>query len=90
MTGPDPDGIDCHQTEDGRWHVLAAVWPKSGVWATGHRNHRLARAKAILRNLRWGGWACWGCGDPVPLWRRADARYCSTACRKRAARRRKG
>lgn len=89
MPGPEPDGVDCYQTDDGRWHVLTSVWPKSGFWAMGNRKHRLARGKAVLRNLRWGGWCCRECGDAVPLWRRADAVYCSTSCRKRAQRRRK-
>ena len=90
MPGPDHDGIDCYQTDDGRWYVVASVWPTSGFWAMGNRRHRQARARAVLRNLCRGGWLCWECREPVPMWRRADARYCSTACRKRAMRRRKG
>jgi hypothetical protein len=47
------------------------------------------RAKRILRNLQWGGWLCQWCREPVPLWRRADARFCCEGCRKRAARQRR-
>ena len=85
MPAPDPDGLDCYK-EDRRWYVTAQVWPSSGFLATGNRRHRLARAKAILRKLTWGGWCCRACGGPVPIWRRADAVYCSTGCRKRAMR----
>lgn len=91
MPGPDPDGLSYDETPDGRPIVTAQVWPSDGFFAQGNRRHRLARARAVLMNLQRGGWTCPGCGDPVPIWRRADAVFCSAGCRKRAARaRRKG
>lgn len=81
MPEPDPHGV-----EEGH------NWPKSVLayyWPTGNKRHRMARAQRILRNARWGEWACHECGDPVPFSRRADARFCREACRKRAARQRR-
>jgi endogenous inhibitor of DNA gyrase (YacG/DUF329 family) len=34
----------------------------------------------VLRRLQRNGWICPHCGDPVPLWRRADAVFCSPGC----------
>ena len=59
------------------------------VFMTGNRKARMQRAKAVLRNLRWGGWLCSWCFEPVPLFRRADAQFCCEGCRKRAARMRR-
>lgn len=90
MPGPDPDGLEYDETPDGRPIIVAQVWrdrhpsPFSGCART-----RLARARAVLLNLHRGGWMCPTCGDPVPIWRRADAVYCSTGCRKREARKRR-
>jgi len=83
MPAPDPDGLSVEYFEDGRFTVTAEVWPY------GNRRHRIARLKAVSKNIRWGNWSCRGCGDLVPLYRRADARYCCEACRKRAARARR-
>ncbi|MEI4471507.1 hypothetical protein [Frigidibacter sp. MR17.24] len=78
MPGPDPGGVEPSDN-----------WPR-GVhvyhFFCGNIRHRNARAKRILQNARWGEWLCLHCGDPVPMWRRADAVYCSTGCRKRAKR----
>lgn len=80
MPGPDPNGV-----------TLGDGWPERPsvlveTYGSGNRKARMARAKRILRNLHRGGWLCHWCGGPVPLWRRADARYCREGCRKRAAR----
>tara|TARA_R110000751_G_scaffold64782_8_gene132910 strand:- start:6122 stop:6379 length:258 start_codon:yes stop_codon:yes gene_type:complete len=83
MPTPDPDGLSVEYFEDGRFTVSAEVWPH------GNRRHRIARMKGVLRNLSWGGWTCWECREPIPLFRRADARYCGESCRKRAARARR-
>ena len=48
------------------------------------------KAIAALRRLRCDGWTCPECGEPVPMFRRADADYCREACRKRAARKAAG
>lgn len=80
MPAPDPDALYFEEYEDGSWRLTAEVWPD------GNRRHRLARMGAVIRRLRWGGWKCVGCADPVPLFKRADARYCSERCRKADAR----
>jgi hypothetical protein len=85
MPAPDPHGV-----------TLGAGWPDSlsvefETWACGNLRTRKRRAVAVLQNLRRGGWCCPWCTEPVPLFRRADARFCSEGCRKRSARaRRKG
>ena len=90
MPAPDPFGLHYDQTPDGCPIVTAELWTSRLPPFSGNPRHRLARARAVLRNLLRNGWACRHCGDPVPLWRRADAVYCSEGCRKHAARRRKG
>ena len=77
MPAPDPNGV-----------TLGAGWPDSlsvefETWACGNRRTRKRRAVAIFGNLRHGGWCCRWCAEPVPLFRRADAVYCSAGCRKR-------
>lgn len=76
MPGPDPEGVWIE--DDGR------VWLE--ILPTTNRKHRIARCRAIARRLRLFVWRCEWCGDPLPLERRADARYCRESCRKRAAR----
>ena len=88
MPAPDPFGLSYSENEDGKPVISAEVWPSTGLFA-GNRRNRLARLKAVGRKVLADGWTCPTCGDPVPLWRRADAVYCSTGCRKRAARDRK-
>ncbi len=81
MPEPDPDGI-----------APGENWPKGVLvqqWFCGNKRHRLARARRILENARWGEWSCRECREPVPMFRRADAVFCREACRKSAARRRK-
>lgn len=87
MPGPDPDGLIYDERPDGTPTITAEVWPSSGLFQ-GNRRHRLARANKVLWKLRLDGWTCPQCGGPVPIWRRADAVYCCTACRKRAKRNR--
>jgi hypothetical protein len=88
MPGPDPHGVYYDETPSGKPQVFAEVWPTSGLFA-GNRRHRLARFRAVWRNIQCDGWLCLWCLDPVPIYRRADARYCCEGCRKRAARARK-
>ena len=79
MPAPDPHAITTEYSEGGTVSVFAEVF------LIGNRKARLNRAKAILRKLRFDDWLCWHCAGPVPLFRRADARYCCEGCRKRAA-----
>lgn len=83
MPEPDPEGVWIETDEDGAWRVVSEHWDH------GNRRHRISRAVRILRQEAWGGWRCWGCGEPMPLFRRADARFCGEGCRKRAARARR-
>ena len=85
MPGPDPLALSYDETPSGAPIVRAEIRPQSGPFA-GNRKHRNARALAVLRRLQRNGWACPHCGDPVPLWRRADAVFCSLGCKKRAKR----
>lgn len=82
MPAPDPHGITIEAQGD-RWGLLVETFMLSG------RTQRMARARRILTNLHRDRWACRDCGDPVPAYRRADARYCCDRCRKRAARNRR-
>ncbi|WP_164885759.1 hypothetical protein [Paenirhodobacter populi] len=88
MPAPDPFGLSYDETPDGMPMVSAEVWNIPGQ-PQGNRRHRIARAKAVLMKLRQNDWTCPQCGGLVPIWRRADAVYCSTGCRKRAMRGRK-
>lgn len=83
MPGPDPEGLDLEELENGGFRIYAEVWEH------GNKRHRIARMLAVSRNMRAGGWRCWGCGEQVPLYKRADARFCSEPCRKNAGRRRR-
>ena len=83
MPGPDPDGLGLEEFDGGRFNLTAYCF------SNGNRRHRLARMLAVRKRLRWGGWKCLGCGEPVPLYRRADADYCSEGCRKTEARARR-
>lgn len=81
MPAPDPDAIE-----------LGDGWPKRAsllvsMFMARNPKARMARAEAIVRNLQCRGWSCHWCGDPVPLFKRADAKFCCEGCRKRNARR---
>ena len=91
MPCPDPDAIDYGDTWPDRPAVQVSH-SAATILGGGNPRHRLDRAKRIFRKLAsWRGWACRWCGGQVPLFRRADAIYCSESCRKRAAqKRRKG
>jgi len=80
MPGPDPHALWIDDEAD-RPRVLFQAY----FW-TGNSGNRKARAAALLRRLQRGDWYCRCCGDPLPDYLRADARYCREACRKRAAR----
>lgn len=88
MPGPDPHGLIYSEDAQGRPVIVVEVWTSRLPPFSGCRRTRLARARAVLAHLQRDGWTCPQCGDPVPLWRRADAVYCSTGCRKRTMRRR--
>lgn len=88
MPGPDPFGLEYDETPDGRPIVIAEVWTGRAPFS-GCKRTRLARARAVLARIRCNGWTCPECRDYVPIWRRADAVFCSTGCRKRAARNRR-
>lgn len=88
MPGPDPYGLYYDETPSGQPIVTAEVWPSSGLFA-GNRRNRIKRFKAVYRSIMRDGWLCLWCSVPVPIYRRADACYCSQGCRKRAARARK-
>ena len=89
MPGPDPKGVELGLDFPRRLSVLVYRSDASILYGGGNRRHRNARALAILRKLQRGGWLCLWCNEPVPIFRRADACYCSQACRKRAAKTRK-
>lgn len=84
MPGPDPQAIWLDEDGEGRVIVPAEVF------LIGNRAARLRRARAVLRNILRNDWSCAWCCEPVPLFRRADARFCGEGCRKRAARERRG
>jgi hypothetical protein len=68
MPAPDPMGIELGPDWPELVAVLAHHFP---VWAGhsgGNRRHRIARAVAILRNLKRGGWLCLWCKEPVPIY----------------------
>ena len=88
MPGPDPDGIDFGYDYPRRLSVLVYRSDANILYGGGNMRHRNQRAEAVLRRL-CRGWLCHWCSRPVPIYRRADACYCSQGCRKRAARARK-
>ena len=84
MPGPDPHSLWIEDNNENGATVsfLAYIW-------TGNTWNRKARAVTISRRLKQGTWRCRWCGQELPAYLRADARYCREACRKRAARRRR-
>ncbi len=82
MPAPDPRGIGIEEYEGGGFSVICELW-----WH-GNRATRTKRMLRIAENIRRDGWRCEHCGDPIPLYRRADARYCRERCRKAAGRNR--
>lgn len=84
MGAPDPDGISI-DLQDGRVVVQFQVWCESNPVA------REARAVRILRLIGIDGdnWQCRWCGNPIPVFKRADAHYCRETCRKANARARR-
>lgn len=75
MPAPDPQAITVEYNESGSVAVFA------DVFLIGNHKARFRRAKAIFVKLRADDWLCWHCAGPVPLFRRADARYCCEGCR---------
>ena len=80
---PDPEGIYVTEYEGGEFRVTAEIWEH------GNRRNRIARMNRISKNLSLNGWCCRWCGEPMPIYRRADARFCRERCRKASARARK-
>lgn len=81
MGAPDPDGI--HIEFDGNRALV-----QYQIWREANPKSRKARAISILLLIgRDGeGWQCSWCGDFIPIFKRADARYCCNGCRKAEAR----
>ncbi len=86
MPEPEINGVEIEEHAGGGF----TVYTYGFFFGRGNMPHRRARAKAIYENLVRNRWCCNWCGEPVPTFRRADARYCTVSCRKKAARRRKG
>ena len=82
MPAPDPSGLYIEEYEDGGFSIIGEIW-----WH-GNRATRTKRMRRIAENIRRNGWPCAHCGDPIPLYRRADARFCRERCRKAEARNR--
>ena len=88
MPGPDPFGVEIEGDYPGP--LTSYAHPSDAtILGGGNKRHRIARARRILENVARGGWCCPWCLDFVPIYRRADAVYCSEGCRKRAARARR-
>jgi hypothetical protein len=83
MPHPDPRALELVAQADGSMTVRAEIWPH------GNRRHRIARLRAVARNLCFDGWRCLRCRTEIAIFKRADARYCSEQCRKCAARERR-
>ena len=88
MPGPDHDGIELGDGFPRRVSVLVYRSGANILYGGGNMRHRKDRAQRVANRLRWG-WLCPQCFRPVPIYRRADARYCCQGCRKRAARERR-
>ena len=65
--------------DDGSLQASAEIWP------LGNKRTRIARMQAVLIKLVSGNWPCRWCGEPVPIYRRADVCYCCERCRKKSA-----
>ncbi len=85
MPAPGPFGIEIGYGWPSYIRVLAHS-SDATILGGGNRCHRINRAKAILKALARDGWCCPWCCGPVPLFRRADAVFCSEGCRKPMAR----
>jgi len=77
MPEPDPHAITLGEARPGQYALLV----DTGFF--GNRKARMARARAILRRMMRHDWQCLWCKAPLPLFRRADARFCCEGCRKR-------
>ena len=80
MPGPDPQAVWIEEDAYGRLLVSYEVF------LVTNRTARKRRAIRLLRNVSRGGWLCPWCNEPVPHFRRTDARFCGESCRKKAAR----
>ena len=81
MPGPDPNALWLSEADYGRIGMTF----ESYMWSNSSHN-RQKRVTAILRRMMRRTWRCRWCWEELPIWRRADAKYCCEGCRKRAAR----
>lgn len=81
MPGPNPHELWIDDDDPAR----PAVSFQNYSW-TNNSGNRQARAISILRRLQRKDWVCRWCGDVLPDYKRADARYCGESCRKSAVR----
>lgn len=80
MPGPDAGTIWLERTDRG-YHAEFHKY----FW-TGNDANRKARVIAVGKRMVQGTWCCRWCGDDLSFDKRADTRFCSEGCRKRAAR----
>lgn len=83
MPGPNPHALWLEEYEG---QVLVTF--ERYCW-TGNAGNRQKRAVSILKRKVRRDWYCRWCGDALPVWRRADAKYCSAGCKVRAAHKRR-
>ena len=50
MPGPDPQGLDIEESEDGVFRQTAEVW------RYGNGRARMARMNAVAERIKWDGW----------------------------------
>jgi len=84
MPAPVPDAVWIETDENGG----VTVCYEKPFWG-GKPRDRKKRAIAMLRKEARGRWRCDWCREPIPTFRRVDARFCGEGCRKRAARQRR-
>ena len=81
VPGPYPQAIWIEDAPNGAFSIYFEKY----FW-TGKTGHRAGRVATTARRLKAQTWRCLWCRNDLPVWRRADAKYCCEGCRKRAAR----
>jgi hypothetical protein len=79
VPGPDPQAVWIEEDADGRPLVTQEVALIAG------RTARKRRSLRLPRNVMRRRWPRRRCREPVPHFRRTDARFCGGSCRKTAA-----
>ncbi len=74
MRATDPFGLWVEEYEDGRIGITAETW------RYGNRGTRKKRMLRVLRQISRDGWLCAHYREPIPIFRRLDARYCRERC----------